>query len=594
MPFVKQDYIIESKESTSGEKVINQGGNMNEYNNFIDSFNKMIDVIEKERAINPGAFLLSTKESELIKNSYEAFTIAASYYTTPDKPIQGDLLIEVINKAFDIIGKKNIKKIRELINIKFKNSFYWSVTPEIIQKEIDGIIYEFDSFMIALSISTETQNKYFDFESIENQSFFKAETMQARAAALGLSELYLFVTNYELNALKTISNLLPLLDNENTSAATEEINTFYNFVSTPITNVLSTIGSNARKYTELKEPNNKQISIFDFDNQNGIHLQLENIIDKQLNYAAVGDPNTDKLFCQIQDKIIKTGQQEFEISIDDFMSFRGLTDRKTANEKAQAAVDNLDRCRLYIEYYEFDNSLSGTIHFVQAAFLIKRPGRAGNSIYIEVSNKMFNHIINKAKKGQQFEKIDKKIMLLPDNQRTAYNIARTFSSNKRINAGRQQSNIISVNSLINACSILPLYPEKSEDAGKENYLRFQSEAPERIIKPFIKGLNFITEEYQNNPNWQIIKKYKFTKEKGGILTDAELQAALKDYKSFIKLNVEYELINEPNYTNLIEKRARHKNTPKAKKAVAPDPGTKAPAKDKPKPIKHTNPFKKEM
>ena len=26
MPFVKQDYIIESKESTSGEKVINQGG----------------------------------------------------------------------------------------------------------------------------------------------------------------------------------------------------------------------------------------------------------------------------------------------------------------------------------------------------------------------------------------------------------------------------------------------------------------------------------------------------------------------------------------------------------------------------------------
>ena len=107
---------------------------MNEYNNFIDSFNKMIDVIEKERAINPGAFLLSAKESELIKSSYEAFTIAASYYTTPDKPIQGDLLIEVINKAFDIIGKKNIKKIMELINIKFKNSFYWSVTPEIIKK----------------------------------------------------------------------------------------------------------------------------------------------------------------------------------------------------------------------------------------------------------------------------------------------------------------------------------------------------------------------------------------------------------------------------------------------------------------------------
>ncbi len=590
MPFVNQDYIIESKENTSGANKPYTGGNMNEYNKFIDSFNNLIDVIEKERATNPGAFLLSAKESDLIKSSYEAFTIAASYYTKPNNPIQGDLLIEVINKAFDIIGKKNIKKISELINVKFKNSLYWSVTPEILQKEIDGIIYEFDSFMIALSISTETQNKYFDFESIENQSFFKAETMQARAAALGLSELYLFVTNYELNALKTISNLLPLLDNENTSAATEEINTFYNFVSTPITNVLSTIGANARKCTKTKDSNNKQISIFDFDNQNGIHLQIENIIDKQLTHVAVGDPNTDKLFFQIQDIIIKTGKQEFEISIDDFMNFRGLTDRKTANEKLRAAAENLDRCRLYVEYYEYDNSLTGTISFVQNIVFIKRKGRAGNSISIEVSNKMFNHIKSNADNGQWFEKIDKKLMLLPDNQKTAYNIARTFSCNKKINAGRQQSNIISVNSLINACSILPLYPEKAKDAGKENYLRFQSEAPERIIKPFIKGLNFITQDFQNNPNWQIIKKYKFTKEKGGLLTDAELQAALKDYKSFIKLNVVYELINEPNYTNLIEKRARHKNTQKAKKVVAADPGTKAAVNDKPKPIKHTNPF----
>ena len=274
--------------------------------------------------------------------------------------------------------------------------------------------------------------------------------------------------------------------------------------------------------------------------------------------VSVGDPNTDKLLLQAEAASIRTGEKKVCIPISEFMQLRNLKDNKTANQKARAACEILLRATVIIDETTAGASRYGGFHYVQKCFVESRPGKQGNMIYITFSDDVYNHIQKFAKEGRQLEKIDAKIFRIPDNQGTAYNIARKFSSHMRINAEKPTACRLSVKKLLAYCSRLPLYPSNSADFGKENYIRKPSEATTRIIKPFIEALEYLVNE-------NILQQYTFTHEGGKPLTKKELKRLEEDYFYFCSVNVEVEFFDDPDYSHLIENKTKRIEEKKKRK-----------------------------
>lgn len=529
---------------------------------------------EQERQTNPGAFLLTEKESVLISKAAECINRVLAPYSKilEDILLKVDTMHVIVNDTITSFedNKINIKKLRS-IRQKYMSAYCWSIAPEIIKKEDkNGLIVTAATLNYKVTVSTEENTK--DIILPDNHAFFKADTMQARAEALGLDNFCLYVSRYELNTLDTLKIIFSVYDAgataETIQAAPEIESAFYSLVNSRVFTAPISVGENARKPKRTKEVNEKgrQISIAEYMTNNNLTISLTDFLPEPENLLSVGDPNTDKLLKQAQLIAMQTGQQEFDITINEFMQFRGLSDRKSAIDKAEKAAEMLDKTRFRIDEETEDFKAGINIHYVQTSGLVTRKGREGSVIHIEFSNKVFAHLMRLSQSGQQIAQYDKNIMQLPDNQRTTYNIAIELYNYLRLNAGRKTDHIIGIDTLLKYCSVLPLYPESAEDAGKEYYLRFKSEAPERIIKPFVKALDFMTASKQKNKNYQILERYTFKHKKGGALKDAELSEALKDYKKFTALNLEYKFINEPDYANLKERKAIQQE--KAEKAAA--------------------------
>lgn len=555
--------MIPAADPTNGADNMNKNKNIKPY--IIDY---VLERLLEERAEHPEHFLLTTRESEFLNKAGNCFLEARAAYITPLdlKAIPQEVYQAIANKTIDLLNEKkiSIEKLKKIIDKKYKNTFFWTIAAEIIQKEDkNGLLIEAATNKLVIITSDSESKIYIDYDD-SNNGFIRADSMPERLAALGLSDLYLYVSRYELEHLKAFCSLFDLLAEikaADDTPAKIDTSKFWPMVSTPVLNAYDSIGANARKPEIKKERNEKgqQIHIAEFSSNSNIKIQLADFTPDNGGLISVGDPNTDKLLKQMQIKSIQTGQKEGVISIDEFMDFRNLSDRKSAILAADKAADNLDRTRLHIDETTPDYMLKGNIRYVQKSFLITRPGRAGSVIYYQFTDDIFNHIMKLSSRGQQIEQFDKKIAMLPNNQHTAYNIACKLSHHVRINAGGRNDHKIGVKSLIDSCVILPLYPEDSAEAGKANYLRYPSEAPEKIIKPFMNGLNYITKGYQTKSEYQILERYTFKRQRGGAaLTDSELSEALKDYKKFILLIIEFEFCNEPNYTNVIEGRAKYK------------------------------------
>ena len=522
----------------------------------------------EERNKCPEAFLFSIEEAKTLYNIRDIIIdVNSKYSDIPKNSFTDEIINKILDEYIAEIERKRISK-RALIrmNEKAKNGATWTATA-FYKFGAKNKPFTQEFYKISTSNPEQIPDRIISVETCP--AYYEAKNQADRARALGINELYQYVSSIELNVLQSL-NLIIIKINENKQAQKDAKpgaslaticsgDKFYNIVSSNITNAINSIGTNAKRPIIRKGRNKQgqQIDIAEYMTNAGLKISFDDFNPfTNSGFLTVGDPNTDKLLLQAQLIARETKQQAFEISINDFMSFRGISDNKTANESARAACEMLTRARLEIDASTKNTSIFGGLNFVQECYVISQSGAGGNKIYINFTDKVYKHILELSAKGQQIEQLDRNIVLIPNKQNTAYNIAREFSRNLRINAGGKTSHRLSVKTLLSYCPLLPLYPENKEDAKKDNYLDYPSQAPDRIIKPFIKALTYLTEEDTANKQYKVFESYTFTDKNDKPLSAAKLTAAKHDYKIFINLYVNVVFANEPNYTNLIERKIK--------------------------------------
>ena len=457
----------------------------------------LIDAIENREKC-PEAFLFNADEIKLIYKARDAILeVTAKYRDIPEENYTEEIEAQMLADYTAAFKRRRVplKKLQKLTE-KTKTQLYW--TASIYEVKLFGGNKPFERYQITTSTPEQAPERVIDPELCP--VFFTASNTAEQRAALGLTDLYLYLSKAELNILNSLNLVCEQLKkaSQKQEQGAADINaSFLTVINSPEMNAFFSIGDNARKEpkkTKRFDERGRQITIYEYLTNLGTKVQFEdyNPLAGQ-GLVSVGDPNTDKLLLQAQNEVIQTGKKEISISMSDFMNFRGLTDKKTACEKARAACDTLMCCAVQIDANTPNASIYDTFHYVQRCRVITQKGRAGNVINIVFSDAVYNHLITMSAQGRQIEQIDPEIMRIPDNQGTAYNIARKFNSHFRINAEKETARRLSVKNILSYCPRLPLYPETPEQFGKENYIRKPFEAQTRIIKPFIDALKYLVD-----------------------------------------------------------------------------------------------------
>ncbi len=512
-----------------------------------------VSVSERDKC--PNAFLLSEDESQYVGRARQVMIdVLNKYANIPPESTDVDPVefTQAVNREIVTALQKKRLSIRRLkaLSYKLQSSLYWSL--RLIEVKISN------GFMQRYRLTTSDPDRYpeIDIDRTTHPDFFKADNLLDRAKALGIPDIYFYIGDNDLNTLLALKFTFDDLQGDNagvTSTSIPEDLTYLTVISDPILNAFSSIGRNVKTPTVKKGRNEKgrQIDITEYATNIGITLSFEDY--NPFNAGgdiSVGDPNTDKLILQINQIVRKSKQQSFEIPMSDFMSFRGISDRKTALSKAKKACDTL----LSAKYRVNSDDIHGGVNYVQECYVVtkgKQSGRGGNKIYVNLSDKLYQHIILYADEGRQIEQLDKRSVTIPDNYTTAYNIFRKYSSHLRTNPDRPTSHRLSVKTLLDY-SCLPIYPTTNAENGKAGYLRFPSEAKDRIIRPFVEALEYLVDN-------GFFTQYTFTHTNGQPLTNDEVVSVYDDYKLFSSLNVDVIFTNEPDYTHLIGERSRQKS-----------------------------------
>lgn len=517
-----------------------------------------------ELRANPEAFLLSEAEDVLVTKARQVLQILNDKYKDVaekdfDRDVKAQFYADFISQAK--AKRLPITKLKNLV-YKFQGSQYWTVLFIGIEFT-DNDVYERQRLITSNPDVRLSHDNIIDMKTCPE--YYKATTRAEKAKALNIPDLFYYIPAVELDTLSILTALFKYeSDLQKSPAAKVEDDLFFHVVNSSPLNAFWAIGKNA-KTPETKKGRNekgKEISIAEYATNIGVTLSFKDFNPfSQSKEISIGEPNADKLLMQSQLVCMKTQRQDFEISLTEFMEFRKIKDRKSAIEQAKQACFTLLAASYTIEAENKAGSVHGGINYVQECYVKtkgKNSGRGGNTIYIRLSDKLYRHILEMSGKGQQIEQIDKRAVSIPNNQGTAYNIFRVYSSRLRMNSDSPaNSHRLSVQTLLNYCPALPLYPAKSEDVGKENYLRKQSEARDRIITPFVKSLDYLVDK-------GFFSEYTFTHSKGKPLTDKELTNMHDDYNLFASLYVDVIFTNEPDYSLLNENKAKQKA--KAEKA----------------------------
>lgn len=531
----------------------------------------MTDIL-KDREQHPEDYLFTAAEFKLIYKAREAvIDIADRYHNAIKENFTPDLQAQMLIEYAAAFRRRRIPltKMRKLAE-KAAEGRYWSL--ELKKVKLFGK-YGANPYEI-FELTTNTPEEYPPREITPDNcpEYYKAASIASKAQALGIPAFYRFVSIPELNIINSLNVIIAQIQAaEEQARADAEANealkaaqsladykdTLLPLVSSPILNARNNIGSNARKPAESSKRLNEkgeQISIFEFQSNN-VDFVLESAAPIKNVLLTVGDPNTDKLIKQALYITMQTGAQKVVITSEDFKTFRKLKDRKTITENMNDATLGAEISRYREHTITPQTTKRKSIpYFKSVEYESKR--RAGSKITLEWNDEIYEHINTYTRAGTQIMLYDPRINYLPNNKRTEYNIINKMTEHTRTNAGRPNAHTLKVKTLLDVCHMLPLYPETKEEQGQEGYLKFPSQAPEKIIIPFVGALDFITEPTQPCADYQYLKIYKFTKAKGQELTPGELSEALKDYKKFINLNIEYKFTNEPDYTHLIDAKAK--------------------------------------
>lgn len=199
---------------------------------------------------------------------------------------------------------------------------------------------------------------------------------------------------------------------------------------------------------------------------------------------------------------------QITITIKEFMKLRGLRNENKAREQIKRELEVLFSSRI-----SFKDTTSGKFRNYLDINLLDAKGIVKNGvIYVTLGLHFYTLIKNYP------------LMLMPINIFTldisknphSYYICRKITEHLRINLGKPNENIISVQTLIEACPDLPTYETVSQSGRQVN---------QRIIQPFIRDL----EELEKFFEWE------FCNNKQEPLRDEQLY--LEDYNTFIELYI---------------------------------------------------------
>lgn len=517
-----------------------------------------------DRTQCPEAYLLNESEVKLVERTRKCMgTVIGKYQEIAPEDYTPEVTLQVAKECIEEFRHKrlSVKKLRDLVD-KVQNSQYWTLALTKVDFKPSGFIGYF-------TVKTSNPDQIPDFEITKKShpEFFEGDNPTVCARSIGIPDIYYYVAPSDLGILEALKYTFEVTDQFKEKTVPEVDTTpevFLRVVSTPTLNALHSIGDNIRKVSpenvkRERDKHGKQIELTEYATKLGVKISFTNFNPFSCSRdISVGNPNTDKLLLQAQLECIKTQQPAFTLSLSDFMTFRGLSDRKSALEQAKQACNTLLGARITVDVEDDKKGIIGGVNYVQECYVTKSSNKSGNQIYIHLSDKLYRHIIDRSNEGQQIELLDMRVATIPNNKQTEYNIFRAYSTHLRANVTRGTSHRLSVKTLLGYCSLLPLYPYQDTDLGKPNYLKYRSQAPDKIITPFVNACEWLV-------NNGYFNSWEFTHTNGKPLTEDELTDVYGDYNLFSSLNIDVEFTNEPDYTHLIENKTKRESKGKKSK-----------------------------
>ena len=237
---------------------------------------------------------------------------------------------------------------------------------------------------------------------------------------------------------------------------------------------------------------------------------------------------------------IKKAPYTVTLTLSEYMEFRGRKDRKETKKQVIKSLDVL-----------WDMSISFTGN-----------GKRENGFYdlriIESKGVSRNGLIT-VKFGTDFATMLTRypIMDYPTQLWTfnsnknpnSYYLMRKVAELKRTNLGKQREDIVSVNTLLKSCPLIPTYKEVMQN-GKH--------VQQQIIEPFERDMDACSHTFE----------WEYCHSKGAPLTEdeySELENGM-DYHTFINLKIKINWKNYPDQTKRIKKRKTAIQNAKRRKA----------------------------
>ena len=470
---------------------------------------------------------------DAVKASPERYAISPEEYTTI---IKADFIIDSITRHYvavddnsdnsvlvtaatpkDIIqamnkGGLDADKVKALTD-DVLNRRKWYTT--LLKVTDDGKIST-ERYIVLRSDADRKEINYSDVPSMEHD-------IKAWAAALKIPATFKYLPSFAWNALKQIALIFE--QNENTPAIMPA--NYSTIRQGTVTNILTKMraieGQNAvidpLTGTATITKGNFTLTIPNYTTLTGLKTSTYQLLDAITIALTVTGAKSPSVL----------------ITLDDYMKRRGLKDRKEAKSQVSEDMKLLRQASITGEEKRGKNTISYSFVNIADSGEVRRNG----DIVFTFGSTFYKMLL-----GYPVMPYPAQLQTV-NNKRNpnSYYLLRKITELKNMNAGKQNEDIMSVKTLLDAAPYIPSYDEVM--SGNRN-------VSERIIKPFERDLDALADAL----SWE------YCHSKGAPLTDAEVSRL--DYAIFSKLLIKVYWKDYPEET--IQKAIERRELAKAKAA----------------------------
>lgn len=495
-------------------------------------------------------FVFDEKQAEYIKRAFETARDILHDYMNVDDEQRSTYAVQVemaqaVATAFKDkrISCKTLRKHYDRLN----GLKYWSA--KLTQIGIGGgkgkrTVYGYEIVSNLPEINGKTVRT--DNTNAFNKNI--PEDIAEQARQLRIPDGVLFVSDAEIFALEYMRPvwLYVLADKQDTSpykwtANTAASNAFTNIGALSVLNADEMQAYDDRNRIVIKHiiTGTKGVKIYTTDE------------GFKLSFLSAG---IDMLYTQLLQKAIEVGSKTVPITLDEYMSTRGLKDRSSADEQLKKELLGLKHSEIGFTGSAWEKGkgkeVFGIVSILQAVYGISSEERSKGRKIEYVAQ--FSEAVFEDMKAAPKKLLPQAALKIPSKRPNAWKIVNEFSTAYRTNgaSNRPQTCRLSVKKLLDMLTYPPY--ETLADKGQ---------AGQRIIRPFLRDMDLIEE--LGIFSYQLQHKQIA----GGRveLTDDELDRYETDYTLFSSLIVEVKWLNPPDYSNLKEKqmeRLEQANKPK--------------------------------